>query len=167
MIQARAVNAAFRATWTPWIATGLFCCYCGSGSKEKVMTSDADKARLKRWKLFFEISLVILLAITAMAWGWKDILLVILLGGTLEWFISEANRKLETQTSESTINWFKRRLELVDPHWQEDFMKVTADAPHLRPPADEIVCRCPKCNRAIKRRELDHRFNGGWSASHA
>ena len=163
MIQLRAVNAAFpkRATRTPWIATGLFCCYCGSGSKENVMTNDADKARLKRWKIFFEISLVVLLAVTAMAWGWKDVLLVILLGGTLEWFISEA------KSSEASINWFKRRLELVDPHWQADLLKATPEDQHLHPPADEIVCRCPKCNRAIKRRELDRRFNGGWTASQA
>lgn len=131
------------------------------------MTNDADKARLKRWKLFFEVALVALLAVTAMAWTWKDVLLVILLGGTLEWFISEANRKLEAKSSEASINWFKRRLEVVDPHWQEDLLKVTPEEQHLRPPADEIVCRCPKCNRAIKRRELDRRFNGGWNATHA
>ncbi len=168
MIQARAVNAAVPKSDADALDyDGLFCCYCGSGSKETVMTNDADKARLKRWKIFFEISLVILLAITAMAWTWREVILVILLAGTLEWFISEANRKLDAKSSEATISWFKRRLELVDPHWQEDLMKVTPDAPHLRPPAEEIVCRCPKCNRAIKRRELDHRFNGGWSASHA
>jgi hypothetical protein len=131
------------------------------------MTNDAEKARLRRWEIFFEIALVVLLAVTAMAWGWKEILIVFFLGGTIEWFISERKRKLEVQSLQKTITWFKRRLEVVDPHWQEDLMNVTSEEPRLHPPPDEIVCKCPKCNRAIRRRELDRRYNGGWSASQA
>lgn len=129
------------------------------------MTNDTEKARLKRWEIFFEIVLVILLAITAMAWSWKEILIVLFFGGTVEWLISEARRKLETKAHQQTIQWLKRRLELVDPHWQEDLMNVTPEEPRLHPPPNEIVCKCPKCNRPIRRRELDPRYNGGWSAS--
>jgi hypothetical protein len=131
------------------------------------MADDAEKARLKRWEIFFEIALVLVLAITAMAWGWKEFLIVLFLGGTIEWFISEARRKLDAKSLQSTIQWFKHRLEVVDPHWQEDLMKVTPEDPRLHPPPNEVVCKCPKCNRAIRRRELDPRYNGGWSGSQA
>lgn len=131
------------------------------------MTNNAEVARLRRWKIFFEVALVLLLAITAMAWGWKEIVIVIFLGGTIEWFISKAERKLEAASFQKTTHWLKRRLEVVDPHWQEDLMKVTPEDARLHPPPEEIVCRCPKCNRAIRRRELDHRYNGGWTASRA
>lgn len=133
----------------------------------KQTNESAEKDRLRRWKIFFEVALVVLLAITVLAWGWKEILIVLFLGGTIEWFISKGQRKLEVQSLETTINWLQRRLELVDPHWQEDFIKVSDSEPRLHPPPDEIVCKCPKCNREIKRRELDHRFNGGWSTSRA
>ena len=121
--------------------------------------------RLRRWEIFFEIALVCLLVVTALAWGWKEFLMLLFLGGTIEWFISETRRKLEAQSSQKSIHWLMHRLEVVDPHGPEDFTQITSDEPRLHPPADEIVVKCPKCNRPIKRRELDRPFNGGWSPS--
>lgn len=131
----------------------------------KQIDESTEKARLRRWKIFFEVALVILLVVTLLAWGWKEILIVLFLGGTIEWVISKRERTLETHALERNINWLQRRLELVDPSWHEDFLKITEGESRLHPPPDEIVCKCPKCNREIQRRELDHRYNGGWSTS--
>jgi len=131
----------------------------------KNVNESAERDRLRRWEIFFNIALVLLLVITAMAWGWKEFLIVLFLGGTIEWVITDGKRKLEIQALDRTASWLKRRLELVDPHWQEAFMGVSDGQPRLHPPPDEVVCKYPKCNREIKRRELDHRFNGGWSTS--
>lgn len=133
----------------------------------KQTSENPEMDRLRRWEMFFNIALVLLLVITAMAWGWKEFLIVLFLGGTIKWVIGQGKRKIEIESLDETMSWLKRRLELVDPHWQEDFMNVTDAEPRLHPPPDEIVCKCPKCNREIKRRELDHRFNGGWSTLRA
>jgi hypothetical protein len=129
----------------------------------KQMSNRDDIGRLRRWEIFFEIALVCLLVITALAWGWQEFLIVLFLGGTIEWFISETKRKLEAQSFQKSIYWLKHRLEIVDPHGVTDFLQLTLEEPRLHPPADEIMVKCPKCNRAIKRRELDRPFNGGWS----
>ena len=130
---------------------------------ENTAGRNAEIDRLRRWEIFFEIALVCLLIIAALAWGWQAFLIVLFLGGTVEWFISETKRKLESQAFQKSIHWLKHRLEIVDPHGTTDFMQLTPDEPRLHPPADEIMVKCPKCNRAIKRRELDRPFNGGWS----
>ncbi len=127
------------------------------------MSNGEEMSRLRRWEIFFEIALVCLLVITAMAWGWQEFVIALFLGGTIKWFISETKRKLEAQSYQKSIHWLKHRLEVVDPHGPEDFARVTPDEPRLHPPADEVMVKCPKCNRAIKRRELDRPFNGGWS----
>ena len=131
----------------------------------KQTSENGEMERLGRWELFFNIALIFLVVITAMAWGWKEFLIVLFLGGTIKWFIGQARRKLELASLDENMQWLKRRLEVVDPHWQEDFLNLTPEQRLLHPPPDEIVCKCPKCNREIKRRELDRRFNGGWSAS--
>jgi hypothetical protein len=127
------------------------------------MSTSAEKDRLRRSEIIFAIAFVILLLITAMAWGWQEFLIVLFFGGTVEWFITDAARKIEIKALNETIHWLKRRLDVVDPHWEVDVMQVTPEEPHLRPPPDEIVGRCPKCNRSITRRELGQRYNGGWS----
>ena len=132
---------------------------------ESVKETNAEIDRLRRWEIFFEIALVCLLVITALAWGWEEFLIVLFFGGTVEWFISETKRKLEAQSFQKSIHWLRHRLEIVDPHGPEDFARATPDEPRLHPPADEVMVKCPKCNRVIKRRELDRPFNGGWSTA--
>jgi hypothetical protein len=127
------------------------------------MSNDEEIGRLRRWEIFFEIALVCLLVITALAWGWQEFLIVLFLGGTIKWFITETKRKLEARSSQKSIHWLKHRLEIVDPHGATDFMRATTDEPRLHPPPEEVMVKCPKCNRAIKRRELERPFNGGWS----
>lgn len=130
---------------------------------EVTANRDSETDRLRRWETFFEIALVCLLVITALAWSWWEFLMVLFLGGSIKWFISEARRKLEAQSFQKSIHWLRHRLEIVDPHGATDFTQLTPEEPRLHPPADEIMVKCPKCNRAIKRRELDRPFNGGWS----
>jgi hypothetical protein len=134
-------------------------------ARKKPMSNDAEHDRLRRSENIFVVAFIVLLVITAMAWGWKDFLIVLFLGGTIEWFITDAKRKVEIKSLHDTTHWLKRRLDVVDPHWEEDFLHMTADEPRLHPPPEEIVATCPKCNRAIRRRELARRYNGGWSAS--
>lgn len=130
---------------------------------ENETSRNAEIDRLRRWEIFFEIALVGLLVITALAWGWWELLMVLFLGGSIKWFISESKRKLEAQSFQKSIHWLKHRLEIVDPHGVTDFMQLTPEEAGLHPPPDEIMVKCPKCNRAIKRRELDRPYNGGWS----
>ena len=130
---------------------------------ENETSRNAEIDRLRRWEIFFEIALVGLLVITALAWGWWELLMVLFLGGSIKWFISESKRKLEAQSFQKSIHWLKHRLEIVDPHGVTDFMQLTPEGASLHPPPDEIMVKCPKCNRAIKRRELDRPYNGGWS----
>lgn len=133
---------------------------------ESVMETNAEVDRLRRWEIFFDVALIILLVITAMAWGWQEFLIVLFFGGTVEWFISQAKRRLESKAHLESIHWLKHRLGVVDPHGVEDFGQVTVKDSRLHPPPDEVMVHCPRCNRAIKRSELDRPFNGGWSQAH-
>ena len=132
---------------------------------ESVRENNAEVERLRRWEIFFDVVLVFLLIVSFMAWGWWEFLMVLFFGGTVEWFISEAKRKLESRAHLESIHWLKHRLEVVDPHGVEDFGQVTTKDSRLHPPSEEVMVHCPKCNRAIKRRELDRPYNGGWSPS--
>jgi len=132
---------------------------------ESVKDSNPEVERLNRWGTIFNVALVFLLIVTLMAWGWRASLMLLFFGGTIQWFISEAKRKLETSAQLESIRWLKHRLGVVDPHGVEDFGQVTEKDLRQRPPADEVMLHCPKCNRAITRRELDRPFNGGWLPS--
>jgi hypothetical protein len=67
------------------------------------MSNGEEIGRLRRWEIFFEIALVCLLVITALAWGWRELLMVLFFGGTVEWLISEKKRRLEAQCSQKSI----------------------------------------------------------------
>jgi len=132
---------------------------------ESVRDRNPEIDRLRRWEIFFDVSLVFLLIVTFLAWSWQEFLMLLFFGGTIQWFITESKRKLEAKAQLDSIRWLKHRLEVVDPHGVEDFGQITTKDSRLHPPSEEVLVHCPKCNRAIKRRELDRPYNGGWSPS--
>ena len=132
---------------------------------ESVKENNPEVERLRRWEIFFDVALVFLLIVTLMAWGWQEFLMLLFFGGTVQWLISKSKHKLESSAHQESIRWLKHRLEVVDPQGVEDFGQITEKDQRLHPPADEVMVHCPKCNRAIKRRELDRPYNGGWLPS--
>lgn len=103
-------------------------------------------------------------------WGWQAFVIAALtawLHSAMvdhEWLQREAKSREEEYWQ--YIEWLRERLKVVDPSARgrgkgTDAWVAKDYTSNLKPPPNEVVGHCPKCNYEIKRRELGSQYNGG------
>lgn len=108
---------------------------------------------------YFAMTLLALWGIAWWIWGGWGFLLGFLVGVIWEDAIAKADLKRRLKSCGADIEWLRERLRVVDPSSEDDWLCKNYET--LKPPPDEVVGHCPKCDSAIQRSELARRYNGG------